>query len=130
MKWSEKLTIFVSENKEDDGQEIYDLIANIVHDGEPKDGSYRIHVNHRASGIWKEIQDLVVTDALPEMIPLSEAFIQIWVRRPKQKGKKRPIRRRFLRGPGLLCSLAENFSKKKFIWHLRLIFKHRDVELG
>lgn len=42
--------------KDDDGQEIYDLIANIVHDGEPKDGTYRIHVNHRASGIWKEIQ--------------------------------------------------------------------------
>ena len=36
------------------------------------------------------IQDLNVTDALPEMIPLSEAFIQIWVRRPKVKGKKRP----------------------------------------
>jgi len=76
---------------EDDGQEIYDLVANIVHDGEPKDGSYRIHVNHKASGMWKEIQDLIVTDALPEMIPLSEAFIQIWIRRPKERGRKRPI---------------------------------------
>ena len=28
-------------------------------------------------------------DALPEMIPLSEAFIQIWVRRPKVEGKKK-----------------------------------------
>ena len=33
----------------------------------------------------------MVTDALPEMIPLSEAFIQIWIRRPKQQGKKRTI---------------------------------------
>lgn len=31
----------------------------------------------------------MVSDALPEMIPLSEAFIQIWCRRPKEKGKKR-----------------------------------------
>ena len=29
----------------------------------------------------------MVSDALPEMIPLSEAFIQIWVRRQKS-GKK------------------------------------------
>ena len=41
---------------EDDGQEIYDLVANIVHDGEPKDGSYRIHVNHKLTNMWKEIQ--------------------------------------------------------------------------
>jgi len=76
---------------EDDGQEIFDLVANIVHDGEPKDGSYRIHVNHKLTNMWKEIQDLVVSDALPEMIPLSEAFIQIWVRRPKVKGQKRKM---------------------------------------
>ena len=42
--------------KEDDGQEIYDLVANIVHDGDPKDGVYRIHVHHQATGLWKEIQ--------------------------------------------------------------------------
>lgn len=41
---------------EDDGQEIFDLVANIVHDGEPKDGSYRIHVNHKLTNMWKEIQ--------------------------------------------------------------------------
>ena len=33
----------------------------------------------------------MVSDALPEMIPLSEAFIQIWVRRPKIKGQKRKM---------------------------------------
>ena len=28
----------------------YDLIANIVHDGKPSEGSYRIHVLHHVSG--------------------------------------------------------------------------------
>ena len=65
------------------GTEVYDLIANIVHDGHPKDGTYRVHCLHQETGTWKELQDLVVSDALPEMIPLSEAFIQIWLRRPK-----------------------------------------------
>lgn len=29
----------------------YDLIANIVHDGKPSEGSYRIHVLHHVSGL-------------------------------------------------------------------------------
>jgi U4/U6.U5 tri-snRNP-associated protein, putative len=59
---------------------IYDLIANVVHDGdpEPTKGSYRIHVLHRGSGKWFEMQDLHVTEILPQMITLSESYIQIW----------------------------------------------------
>uniref|UniRef100_A0A8B9PHB5 Ubiquitin carboxyl-terminal hydrolase 39 n=1 Tax=Apteryx owenii TaxID=8824 RepID=A0A8B9PHB5_APTOW len=54
----------------------YDLIANIVHDGKPSEGSYRIHVLHHGTGKWYELQDLQVTDILPQMITLSEAYIQ------------------------------------------------------
>ncbi|XP_026517449.2 U4/U6.U5 tri-snRNP-associated protein 2-like, partial [Terrapene carolina triunguis] len=54
----------------------YDLIANIVHDGKPTEGSYRIHVLHHGTGKWYELQDLQVTDILPQMITLSEAYIQ------------------------------------------------------
>lgn len=59
---------------------IYDLIANIVHEGDPEPGkgSYRIHVLHRGSGKWFEMQDLHVTEILPQMITLSESYIQIW----------------------------------------------------
>ena len=46
---------------EDDNEEIYDLIANIVHDGDPKDGTYRVHILHTETGTWKEIQVLTVT---------------------------------------------------------------------
>lgn len=35
----------------------YDLVANVVHDGKPTEGSYRIHVLHHVSGFiflcWK-----------------------------------------------------------------------------
>ncbi|KAM9166130.1 LOW QUALITY PROTEIN: ubiquitin carboxyl-terminal hydrolase 39 [Pangshura tecta] len=63
----------------------YDLIANIVHDGKPTEGSYRIHVLHHGTGKWYELQDLQVTDILPQMITLSEAYIQIWKRRDEDE---------------------------------------------
>ena len=35
----------------------YDLIANIVHDGKPSEGSYRIHVLHHVSGAGFSMQE-------------------------------------------------------------------------
>ncbi|XP_059515258.1 ubiquitin carboxyl-terminal hydrolase 39 isoform X2 [Myotis daubentonii] len=66
----------------------YDLIANIVHDGKPSEGSYRIHVLHHGTGKWYELQDLQVTDILPQMITLSEAYIQIWKRRDDETNQQ------------------------------------------
>uniref|UniRef100_A0A8C1ZQG8 Ubiquitin carboxyl-terminal hydrolase 39 n=1 Tax=Cyprinus carpio TaxID=7962 RepID=A0A8C1ZQG8_CYPCA len=48
----------------------YDLVANIVHDGKPTEGSYRIHVLHHGTGKWYELQDLQVIDILPQMITI------------------------------------------------------------
>lgn len=64
----------------------YRLMANIVHDGKPQpgEGSYRIHVRHRGSGQWFELQDLHVTDLLPQMITLSESFIQLYELRDQE----------------------------------------------
>jgi len=58
----------------------YNLVANIVHDGEPGSGkgSYRCHVMHKGQGKWYELQDLHVADILPQMITLSESYIQIF----------------------------------------------------
>uniref|UniRef100_A0A673JB23 Ubiquitin carboxyl-terminal hydrolase 39 n=1 Tax=Sinocyclocheilus rhinocerous TaxID=307959 RepID=A0A673JB23_9TELE len=64
----------------------YDLVANVVHDGKPTEGSYRIHVLHHGTGKWYELQDLQVIDILPQMITLSEAYIQIWKRQDKDDG--------------------------------------------
>lgn len=67
----------------DGGRYVYDLVANVVHEGEPASGkgTYRAHILHRGSGKWYEMQDLHVTEILPQMITLSEAYIQIWERR-------------------------------------------------
>lgn len=66
---------------------VYDLIANIVHDGpaEQGKGTYRAHILHRPSGQWYELQDLHVTEILPQMIPLSESYIQVWCRKGVHK---------------------------------------------
>jgi len=59
----------------------YDLMANVVHDGSPEKGSYKTHVLHKGSGKWYEMTDLYVTEILPQMITLTEAYIQIYERR-------------------------------------------------
>lgn len=53
-------------------------MANIVHDGEPNKGTYRVHIFHTANGQWYEMQDLHVTEILPQMITLTESYIQIY----------------------------------------------------
>lgn len=65
----------------------YNLIVNIVHDGEPEagKGTYRAHVLHRGTGKWYEMQDLYVTE-MPDttLITLSESYIQVWELRKEQ----------------------------------------------
>ncbi|CAL1352156.1 unnamed protein product [Linum trigynum] len=56
----------------------YDLIANIVHDGKPKDGSYRVFVHRKSDELWYEMQDLHISETLPQMVALSEAYLQIY----------------------------------------------------
>eukprot|EP00096_Caligus_rogercresseyi_P015416 TRINITY_DN7853_c0_g1_i2.p1 TRINITY_DN7853_c0_g1~~TRINITY_DN7853_c0_g1_i2.p1 ORF type:complete len:498 (+),score=163.45 TRINITY_DN7853_c0_g1_i2:218-1711(+) len=67
--------------KLEEGKGTYDLLANIVHDGDPKEGTYKCHILHKGSGKWFEMQDLHVDKILPEILPLSEAYIQIYERR-------------------------------------------------
>ncbi|URD83069.1 U4 U6.U5 tri-snRNP-associated protein [Musa troglodytarum] len=56
----------------------YDLIANIVHDGKPGEGCYRVFVQRKSEELWYEMQDLHVTETLPQMVALSEAYMQIY----------------------------------------------------
>ncbi|XP_010538757.1 PREDICTED: U4/U6.U5 tri-snRNP-associated protein 2 [Tarenaya hassleriana] len=56
----------------------YDLIANIVHDGKPEDGYYRVFVQRKSEELWYEMQDLHVAETLPQMVALSEAYMQIY----------------------------------------------------
>ncbi|KAG5252478.1 U4/U6.U5 tri-snRNP-associated protein [Salix suchowensis] len=56
----------------------YDLIANIVHDGKPNEGFYRVFVQRKSEELWYEMQDLHVSETLPQMVALSEAYLQIY----------------------------------------------------
>nr|GMD99639.1 U4/U6.U5 tri-snRNP-associated protein 2-like [Ipomoea batatas] len=56
----------------------YDLIANIVHDGKPGEGSYRVFVQRKSEALWFEMQDLHVTETLSHVVALSEAYMQIY----------------------------------------------------
>ncbi|KAG2449802.1 hypothetical protein HYH02_005325 [Chlamydomonas schloesseri] len=60
----------------------YDLVANMVHDGKAGSGSYRVHVHRKVEDIWYEVQDLTVTDILPQMVALSEAYFQVFELKP------------------------------------------------
>jgi len=70
----------------------YDLIANIVHDGQPEagKGTYRIQLMHRATGKWFELEDLHVTEILPQMITLTETYIQIYELNTQRKRTSQP----------------------------------------
>ena len=67
----------------------YDLIANITHESplevgkegkrDPlEEGSYKCHVQHKATGQWYEIQDLHVRETMPQLIGLSESYVLIY----------------------------------------------------
>ncbi|RUS20982.1 hypothetical protein BC937DRAFT_93907 [Endogone sp. FLAS-F59071] len=62
----------------------YDLLANICHEGKPGpgNGNYKVHVRDRATEQWYQIQDLIVEEIMPQMIFLSESYVQIWERKP------------------------------------------------
>lgn len=56
----------------------YDLVANLCHDGKAGEGSYRVHIHRKVEEIWYEVQDLRVIDYLPQMVVLSETYMQVW----------------------------------------------------
>lgn len=69
--------LLTEEARKDNPNTVYDLVANIVHDGQPNKGTYRVHILHKGTATWYELQDLHVVDVLPQMITLSESYIQV-----------------------------------------------------
>ncbi len=43
----------------------YDLLANIIHEGKPENGTYRVQVRHKSTDEWFDIQDLHVNNIMP-----------------------------------------------------------------
>lgn len=80
----------------------YDLLASICHDSAGgssiaevtsatddkrraktalERGSFRIHLQNRSTGQWFEMQDLHVTETLPQLIGLAEASVLVYERK-------------------------------------------------
>lgn len=69
---------------------VYDLTANVVHEGDVADGAYKVQVLRRSEGLWYEVQDLQVTEVLPQVVALSEAYLQVYeLRSGEQESNKR-----------------------------------------
>lgn len=74
----------------------YNLLANIIHQGEKDEnlsktltrmehdegikGTYIVNIQNKGDESWYEIQDLIVKSTMPQLIALSEAYIQIYER--------------------------------------------------
>lgn len=61
----------------------YDLIANIVNEGEPAKGSYKAHIYQKVTNQWHEMEDIVVKPIMPQLIALSESYIQVYEKQSK-----------------------------------------------
>lgn len=87
---------FVSTSLPDLLADKYDLVANITHDipaevgregtkhNPLEEGTYRCHVQHKATGQWYEMQDLEVTETMPQLIGVSESYLLIFERKGAQ----------------------------------------------
>eukprot|EP00697_Spironema_sp_BW2_P009974 gnl/Spiro4/25029_TR12443_c0_g1_i1.p1 gnl/Spiro4/25029_TR12443_c0_g1~~gnl/Spiro4/25029_TR12443_c0_g1_i1.p1 ORF type:complete len:516 (-),score=119.23 gnl/Spiro4/25029_TR12443_c0_g1_i1:80-1627(-) len=58
----------------------YDLVANIYHEGQPADGSFNIHLFHRANEQWYDVQDLSVREVMPQLMALVDSYILVYRR--------------------------------------------------
>tara|TARA_R110002050_G_C8750953_1_gene498878 strand:+ start:107 stop:382 length:276 start_codon:yes stop_codon:yes gene_type:complete len=59
----------------------YNLVANIKHCGDDlKSGCFVVDIRHPGTDQWYEMQDLEVRETIPQLIALSESYIQIWER--------------------------------------------------
>lgn len=61
-------------------QSKYDLAASVVHEGQAGGGHYKVHLQGSEPGLWWEVHDLAVSDTLPQMVTLAEAYLQIFER--------------------------------------------------
>ena len=93
----EAVVDFVTKSLPDLLADKYDLVANITHESpadvgregkhDPlQEGSYKCHVQHKASNQWYEMQDLHVKEIMPQLIGVSESYVLIFERKSAQIG--------------------------------------------
>ena len=53
-------------------------MSSIQHDGPPDTGAYRAFVHFKANDSWYEMQDLHCNGVHPQLISVSESYIQFY----------------------------------------------------
>ena len=56
----------------------YNLVASVRHEGEMEKGQWSAYVQNKGDGRWFEINDITVTEVMPQLISVSEAYLQIY----------------------------------------------------
>jgi U4/U6.U5 tri-snRNP-associated protein 2 len=56
----------------------YNLLANIIHDGDAKAGNFRVQVKNKNLDKWFDIQDLYVNEIMAQSVVVSESYIHIY----------------------------------------------------
>jgi U4/U6.U5 tri-snRNP-associated protein 2 len=56
----------------------YSLMSNVIHDGKPNQGTFRVQVKNKASQNWFDIQDLNVIKIMPQSVVFSESYIHFY----------------------------------------------------
>ncbi|CAG9465643.1 unnamed protein product [Pedinophyceae sp. YPF-701] len=80
----------------------YDLAATIVHEGSTRmqarpdvramPGLWSAYVHRRSEDLWYAVQDLAVTEVLPQQVVLAETYVCLWERNEgkKETAEKQP----------------------------------------
>jgi U4/U6.U5 tri-snRNP-associated protein 2 len=58
----------------------YNLVASVTHTGNVTHGVYKVYINRVVENQWYEVQDLSVKEVLPQIVTLSEAYLQVFER--------------------------------------------------
>ena len=69
--------------EENSNQYRYMLVSNIKHNGNANEGNYTVQVRYRPQDdTWFEIQDLHVTQIMPQQVAISESYMLIYEQLP------------------------------------------------
>lgn len=77
---------YIERSPEETDPILYDLIANVVLDVNTtsqgtEQNNWAVQIKDKATGKWLEIQDLTIKEVRPELLFLSETYIQVWEKR-------------------------------------------------
>lgn len=60
----------------------YELISSVSHTGEWEKGVNKAYVRNQANKQWYEIEDMHVSESMPQLVAVSESYLQLWKLQP------------------------------------------------